>query len=370
MKITNAILKEKKALKGNGYVIKLPAFIASFFSVLFSLSIVFELSNIVDGIVLGFLSVFTVLFLMLNEKIKVKEIKQFYAGKKIALIPFGITFVISVILSSLGIYFWTNKSFKQEQKLNTNTIEKISRIKASYSNKTDSVLSLFFEDTKQYARLDNDLIYWKNKSAATLKERDVIREHIRDIELRIDNNREIFNQKNKTKLALINDQMENEISLINDKRQTSKNVIERNSLISYIFLVMILITEIGIIILNKDVVKLQLKISNVVNTNQGEKYMIARKLLQSLYLAKDRNNIVNMFHALHSPALDKLSWDDQKKFKQVKNVYNLFINLGILNEGQLIPTKQDKKILQNKIVLNEKNAFKKFDNYYEKLFSL
>ena len=370
MKITNAILEEKKALKGNEYLIKLPAFIASFFSVLFSLSIVFELKNIVDGFVLGFLIVFTVLFLILNEKIKVKEIKQFYAGKKMALLPFSITFAISLILSSIGIYFWTNKSFKQEQSLNKNTIENISSIKANYSNKKDSILSLSFEDTKQYTGLENDLNFWKKKSAATLTERNEIREHIRNIELRINNNRNIFNQKNKSKIALIDQQMNNEISFINENKQSSKNLIEHNNYISYIFLVMILITEIGIIILNKDVAKLQIEIASVANTDQGEKYMIARKLLQSLYLAKNQHNMVNMFHALYSPALNKITWTDEKKYKQVKNVYNIFINLKILNEGKLIKTKQDKHILENQIIVSEKEAFKRFDNYYEKFLNL
>lgn len=370
MKITNAIQREKEALKENGFLIKIPAIIASFFSILFSLSIVFELSNIVDGFVLGFLVVFTILFLILNERIKVKEIKQFYLGKKLALLPFSITFAISLILSSLGIYFWTNDSFKQTENLNVTTNEKIVKIKTRYSNKKDSVLSLSFEDSKQYATLLDDLNFWKKKSAATLTERNEIREHIRKIELNIDKERAIFNEKNKIKIGYIDSQMVNEMSLINENKKSRENFIEHNNFISYIFLIMILITEIGIIILNKDVAKLHLKIATIANTIESEKYLVARKLLQSLFLAKNRKNMVNMYHALHSPALNKLNWNDESKYKAVKNIYNIFINIGILNAGKLVETKPGKKILYNKIILTEKQAFKVFDSYYEKFLNL
>ena len=109
------------------------AFIASVFSVIFALSIVFELRNIVSGFVLAFLIVFIVLFLILNEKLKVENVRKLYKGNKKGIIPFGLTFVISVTLSSIGIYLWTNKSMDAKIEVSESTISQEILIQKSYN---------------------------------------------------------------------------------------------------------------------------------------------------------------------------------------------------------------------------------------------
>lgn len=103
MNITKQILKESTIFNLDSDK-KLSALVASIFSVLFSLSIVLELANIVNGIVLIFLTIFTVLFLITNERIKVQQLKNVYKGSKKSILPFMVTFVISIVLSSIGIY--------------------------------------------------------------------------------------------------------------------------------------------------------------------------------------------------------------------------------------------------------------------------
>ena len=370
MKLTKTILEEKQTIKANKSI-KIPALIASIFSVLFSLSIVVELSNIVNGIVLAFLAVFTALFLIMNERIKVKEIKQFYSGKKLALIPFVITFLISVFMSSLGVYLWTNKSFKANQQIASNNIEKITEIKSDYFNQISELESKVFEDTKEYETFQEDLKFWKTRRAANVKERSNHRKEVKNIQNKIEKAKENFNQKIESKINILNNRMNTEIDLINNTTDIQKSNINRNDNISMIFLIMILITEIGIIILNKDVAKHQLKIDVLVNSKQAENFVIARKVLETLYLSKPVNDVVNLLHALYSPVLVKLNWDDTKKFKEVKKLYNTFINIGILDsKTTMIETNKGGKVPQNKIVLNESEAFIKFDNYFEKLLNI
>ena len=102
-----------KLMKFSDYV---PATIANIFSVIFSTSIIMELRGIVNGYVLILLSVFIILFLIQNEIIKVKEIRKVFAGSKNALLPFSITFIISVCLATIGMYFFTNKAAEIKDK--------------------------------------------------------------------------------------------------------------------------------------------------------------------------------------------------------------------------------------------------------------
>ena len=367
MKITNEILKYK-----NSFTIekdkRISAFIASLFSIIFSLSIVFELSNQVSGYVLAFLSLFTVLFLVANETIKVRQVKSFYSGKKGALIGATVTFILSLSLSSIGIFFWTNNSGEETNIINKERLESKSNIESEYLSQIDDLNTSSFEETKKYLDLDNDLTYWKDKSAGSLEERNTIRDHIRAIE----NKRVLASEDFKlTKKSRI----DNTIKIMNSKLNISEieannNIsnLNTNNFVSIVFFIMILLTEIGIVVLNKDIALHESKLKLFSNSVQADNYVICRKLLESLYLS-NKKGLVTIQDALYSPVLNKLNWDDEKKWTEVKKLYNVLINIGILTDSKMVK-KGTKKIITNMIVSDESLAFNKFDNYFEKMLTL
>lgn len=364
MKLTNQILKEGVSKYQLDFDKRVVALIASIFSVIFSLSIVFELKTVVDGYVLFFLGVFTVIFLITNERIKVQEFKKFTKGHKRSLVPFLFTFVISVVLSGVGIWFWTNKTLSKELSINTDKVTSIQEVKLKYSDKKEAILNSDYTQTSDYQILSNDLNFWKNKSSYTLVERTEKYNYIKEIESKIEQSKLSFNQKNDKLLADINQMEETELSLINDRVNGEKTNLDRNNAISMIFFIMIIITELGIIILNREIAEYEIKLNKLGESTIGVHYMVARKLLQSLYLLNN-HGIVDLKTALYSPVLYKLKLDRDDKFNLVKKQYNLFIRLGILNEGEIL-----NKIPTNKILLSEKEALNKFDLYYNKLLTL
>lgn len=346
------------------------AIIASVFSVLFSLSIVFELKNVVNGFVLGFLVIFVMLFLVLNERIKVESIKKMYRNERKSIISFSITFIISVTLSSIGIYLWTNKSFNEKIKTSDTKANEIVLIKEKYNNKISEVASFKFSDTELYNELKESVDFWKSRRAADFEERSYIRTQIKKAEDEFFNARLSFEDKQNNNVQELKELMNAEISRLDTMSNNKLEVIDYQSNISYIFLIMILITEIGIIILNKEVVSVENDIESLISNTEAKKYLLARSVLISLFLTKNKDNKTTITHALHSSPVNDTFKDEDKKWNAVKNLYNLFINLGILDDGEVKKNKEGKNILINTIILNEKEALKKFDEYYDKLLSI
>lgn len=369
MKITKLIL-DRTELKNKFLTAKIPANIASVFSVLFSLSIVVELSNIVEGSVMFILGIFTVIFLLLNERIKVVEIKKFYAGNKKAVVPFLITFMISLALSSIGIYFWVNKTIDIKNQSNTEYVTKIAEINKDYNNQINNLkVSNVFEGTTEYKDLHESLQYWKTRRPANLEERNLIRENIQTIESKISDAKLVFNTSLENQIAELKQLQSNDISIVENSNNNIVSTIDSNNQITIIFLIMIVLTELGIVILNKDVAKIENRFEELTNTKLANNYLIGRKVLISLYLSANKQGTVNMLQALYSPVINKLTWSDEKKWSETKKLYNMLINVGILSDGK-VRVRNGKQIMYNNIELPENKALKIFDNYYDKILSL
>lgn len=346
------------------------ALIASVFSVIFALSIVFELRNIVSGVVLVFLVVFIVLFLILNEKLKVENVRKLYKGNKKGIIPFGVTFLISVTLSSIGIYLWTNNSMDAKIEVTESTISQEILIQKSHQNKIDGINATKFSDTDQYIELKESIAWWKNRRAANVDERAEIRTTIETKENELAEARDIFNTKKVNQIGEINKMMNVEILKLKTVSNNDLSMINFQDKISYIFLIMILITELAIVVLNKEMAETEIEKNDIINTAQAKKFLLARKVLLSLYLTKGLDNKTTITHALYSQPVEKMNISKDKKWDSVKNLYNLFINLGILDSGELVKTKNKKRVLCNTFLLEETEAMERFDNYYNKLLTI
>lgn len=357
--ITNTVLKENNR-SFLTILDKLPAIISSVFSVIFALSIVLELSNIVQGFVLGFLVVFIVLFLLMNETIKVKMIKRLFNGNvKGSIIPFAITFMLSIALSSIGIWFWTNKTAEINSTSKLEQVTSISDVKQKYNVLLVDLHNNTFDQTEEYKSLNKDLAYWKSRRAGDIEERKELRVNVKNTQLKIDEQRTLFNKNIQSQIANTTKLMNDEISIIDVNFDNKTNDGERNSFISYIFLSLILITEFAIIILNKILVEKESHMNDFVTGDAAKKYMIERNILSNVFLTKKVGDEITINNIKYSTSAKGVVFGD------IKMLYNILMNIGILSEAI-----DDKKILTNTLLVDENKAIEMFDTYYDKYFKL
>ena len=360
MNYTNLIKNETKQ-DFNNVLEKVFALIASFFSIFFAMSIVLELANIVQGYVLIFLAIFICLFLLFNEWVKIKSLRNLFLINNKSLFTFILTFILSIGLSGIGVYFWTNKSADITDNNNIEKIEKIKEVNNEFLIKISEVQNKSFEQTTEYKSLFDDLTYWQKRRAADLQEREYIRKQIAGIQSRIDQGRKTFNSAKDQAISQYNTLKDSEIEVINSDYSKTKNKANRNNFVSYIFFSLIIITEFAIIILNKNLAEKQKKINEFVSGKDAKMFIIGSKLLTSLYLSKSKDQKVTINTAKYSVVNNDnvLDWDE------IKKLYNLYISLGILSDGEKI-----NNVLSNVILLTEEEAQKKFQMYFEKHFSL
>jgi hypothetical protein len=351
----------------------IPALIANIFSIIFSLSIVLELKNIITNIyVLILLSVFVILFLVYNEVTKVQYVRKVFKGVKSAIIPLIITFIISLTLASIGIWLFTNKSIDINNNNNMEKVVKINDISYKYQTKINDINNnMVYETSKEYQSLNNELYYWKHVTSATLIERNDIRNRIDKIQNDIQSQRTIFNENKRLSINQLNTLLNNEINIVNTQYNNNTTKSNKNNFISYIFLSLIIITEFATIVLNKNIAEKQILRDEFLNNNPiVNKYIISKNILTSIYLTS-YNNTTNIEKAKYSD-VNKFEWND------LSLLYNQFINLGILDPGEIIEHKsldkeyneKIKKVLTNKFMVNEVEAQHKLDSYFEKLLNM
>ena len=348
----------------------LPAILTNIFSVIFSLSIVIELRKCIDNIiVLSILSVFVVFFLIMNEIIKVKEIRKVYRGFKNSIISFVVTFLISITLASIGMYFFTNKSMDVKDNSNINLSIAINEIKLKFEDKINNVNNNVFENSETYNSLNKELYYWKHVSAATLIERNDIRLRIDKLQNDIQKERINFNNNKDSQVKKLIELQNNEISVTESKYNKVMNTTKKNDFITYIFLSLIFVTEFATIVLNKHIVEKQLSLDEFVNGDLAKMYTVSSNILTTLYMTS-RNNETNIEKAKYSYSNkdNVLSWED------ITRLYNILIDLGILDNGEIreidLPNGNVKKLLYNKFLVSESEAHQIFDNYFEKYFKI
>lgn len=356
------IVREKNTIKLMKFFDYVPPVMANIFSVVFATSIIFEIKDILSGPMVALLSVFIVLFLVQNEIVKVKEIRKvFTGGNKNSLIPFLITFIISISLSSIGMYFYTNKS--NEIKDNS-TIEKniaINDIDQKYNEKLDALYNKNFEESPDGIRILEELNYWKSKSSATLEERTEIRERIDNLQKTLMGQKVVFNETKNKQIKELKDLAENEKNIELSKFDGKVNKTKTNDFISYIFLSMILIVEFATIVLNKNLVEKTKYVDQFVSSKFAKKYLISSNMLSALYLSA-KNNMVNINNAKYS----FVNKDNLLEWDEIKEIYNIFISIGILSEGEHVG---EKELLTNELLLSETEAQKKLDMYFERFFN-
>jgi len=368
MKNLTQVVRDEQKLKLMNFIDYLPALIVNIFSVLFSTSIILELRGVVNGWVLILLSVFIIYFLIQNEVFKVKYIRKVFKGNKNALLPFVGTFVLSVSLATMGMYFYTNKSNQIRDLGTLDKSEQLNQIRQKYQIQIDNINNLSYETSKSYEALQQELKYWKKASANDIDERKDIRSKVNSIQNDINKQRDLFNIDKNSRINGLNNLMLSETTIAENKFTNKVNKSKTVDFISYVLL--ILITEFSTIILNKNVVEKHNVVEQLIDSKLAKTYIIASNILSSLYMtSKDGWISINNAKYSYANKDNVLSWDE------IKQIYNNFISLGILIDSDIrihndIATGEEKKVLFNRLALNETEAQDKLNQYFDRFMRM
>ena len=178
--------------------LKIFLFVASFFSVFFSASIVLKLEGIIPLPLLILAGVFIIFILSANEYFKITHLKNKFNQQKHSFFLIIFTFSVSVVASAIGIYFFINQSDKIDAENNSEFIQAKLTIKKMYTEKIDSVKSLPLHNL-QYAELTKSIEYWKTRVCRTNEERDQARANVIIVEKeRVDLEEQLKNDRDKT----------------------------------------------------------------------------------------------------------------------------------------------------------------------------
>lgn len=355
----------------NNLFVNIAAKIASVFSILFAMSIVYELRNHVDLWLLIMLSIFISFFLIVNEVIKVRSIKAMYNNKLKSLLTFLFTFILSLSLSTIGIYLWVNKTDNiNSESLISKAVES-NDLKSYYRMQIDSIRNNKFESTEEYNDLNKSLSFWKSRKATDLEERANIRENIIKIENQIQTNRKEYYNNQKLSISNLENELQSKLDIVDVKFTNQSKEVNKNNFLTYILLTLIVVVEFAIIYLNNNIAKVETEFIQYTNNDVVKKYKVGRKLLECLFLTsnrvvKDDNSTelitnINKAKYSHVNKLENLQWED------LIELYNLYIDLDILDRGFV--KKKDESdengVLTNKFQVEDiESALKRYDQYY------
>lgn len=344
--ITDQILKQQSD-KIPGYTVNsIASVIASFFAAVFSLSILREVKIEEPGVFI-LLLVFTILFLSYNEYIKVGELRKKFSGKGGSITLIIITFLISIVLSGIGIYLWTNKtlesSIANDKILYSSTLS----VENKFNRLIDSVSNISITNDPEYKRLKTDLSYWKYRNAADIEERTQIRERVKKIEEDLNQLSTSFKKEKENTILRYQNLKKVEIDNINSSFKNENKYISRNNNLSLIFFIIVLITKFVIILLAKEHASIEKKKNNILESEVTKRFVSQYKFVTDILSRKDKITFDDVVFSSHF----KFSKDPDKKNKEVKNIYYFLCD-----------------IKASEAPLHEAQA--KLKNYYENIINL
>lgn len=364
------LIKSKNTKKFGLWFNQIPAYSASLFSVIFSTSIVYEFKDSLGGLSLFIVGAFILSFMLINEALKIINIRKVYKGVKSSLLPFSFTFLISVCIASISIYYFTNKGQILTDNSKINKSIEVNRIEQKYGLKIDSLKNVNrFESSNEYKSLKINLEYWQNRKAMTLDERNLINQNISSIQNDINKSKEIYNSNLNNNINELVNLKNKEIDILDSYHSKDINKIKTTNFLTWILVIIMLITEIGIIYLNKFIAEDEKNKDDFSKSPLAKKYVLGRYILETIYLHKDENNTTNINVAKYSYGLinNIQKWDGTTvdKWDELKGIYNLYISLGILDKGSVI-----NEVLTNNVLMSNEDALTMYDTHHEKFFSI
>jgi hypothetical protein len=356
--ITSIILDSEKRsfVNWKNYI---PSVLSAFFSVFFSISIVLELKTIITGFELVLFGLFILFFLVYNEKIKFKELNQKFRNQKYNLFTLIFTFMISISLSTIGIYLWTNKTTQiknnQNETVNIQTAELTKQYNSLITNIENKDINLFTE----YQNEHNNLTTWKKRSALDMEERKLITSNIEKTQNNLLFIQANFNNKKQNEINRLKISLQSELQVLNIKNNNTIDNMRKNDFISYLFILLTLIVEFATINFNKELSKFQTEKNDMINSPLANTYKTYYKILYGIYTSKTIDNMLDINDIKYSPA-NTLQWNDTKVY------FNLLNTLKVIN---ICKTNEDTKQAKAKILMNESDALNKLTEYFNRIIN-
>lgn len=296
---------------------KISEVLASLFSILFSMSLIKELKAVgSEWYVFYTATCFLILFVIFIEVMKVRELKKKFRGEQNSLMFLIFTFTISLGLSVLGVWLWTDKTYElSEQNLKAKQ-EQVNTISSTYSQKIDSIQSIDITASIQYKDLKKARLYYQYIRTEDEVEKQVNRKKVAELSDAI-NDLNLSSAKSKQEsISLMKERMNIAIEQVNESYNGNKEKESRNNTISWIFFIIVAITEFIIVIIQKEQAN-----PDINRINEESKLMVNTVTYLSLKNKKGKFDI-NDFK--YSPFIKGIEdWD------RVKKLYNLLLEVGI-----------------------------------------
>ncbi len=356
MKTSEILIEEKK--KTDYKVSHIPNLIVSFFTIVFAISIVFEIRNIIGEFMFIILTIFLGLFLIFNEYLKITELKNYFKhnGKGNIMILI-ITFSLSVGLSVIGIYFWVEKTYKSDISNKINDIHVIDSLDVQLKNEImllDNNIKYNLINNNEYKNEYSSLEFNKRQLKQVWKIEDrkpilikinEIENNIRLIELNLNKSKslEIIELKNTYKTKKDN---------LNKIKELGNVQSDKNKFISYIIIILTLLNDFVAIMFAKQTAQKELNKEYFLNSNKVLEYLEYRKFVNIL-LAENKPK--SIFH------INKIMEMSGLEYQKAKHL--LFTVLATTK----IITICDKSTIE--IKLKQQEGLKALDNYYDNYFN-
>ncbi len=356
MNLTNLILGNQR--KELDYSVNYTfSIIISFFTCVFSLSIVFELKESVQPVMFYVLSVFLAAFLIFNEYLKVQELVKFYTPNKQAnIFILLITFVLSIGLSVVGIYFWVNST--QQTELASNSRQQVvsdSLSTEQYKAVQDIEARYSLIDNPSYKQEYSALEFQRRQLKHVWKEvdRKPILANIQAIENNIRQISKDLEAKKNQAIKVLQNQYSTKLQTESKKADILTKNTKRNTVITYIMMFLTLLNDFVAIMGARKVAEATGKKEAFLASDMVVKYLDLRKRLKTFLMRKETGD--KLYITEISKLNPDLEWND---------VSMLF---GILDTTKIIEVTEKSKGL---FLMDRVQALKAFDQYFTEYFEI
>jgi hypothetical protein len=302
--------------------------ILSFFSVIFSLSIIYELSTLgIDLYLVVIFGLFATLLIIVNEIIKVNKLISLFSFNKSTenYVLCFLTVLLSVIVSTYGIYKFLDRSEINSNIIEVKTNDIINDTISFYDNKIEEIKLLNIVDSElfnsQYEIYNNQLNQYisdrDNIKNTNMIYNNNLRDYYKEINMKIDNaNEMLINVNNKfieykneeiRKLIEIKETTINEIK--SNNKESKENINNKNYIIISLFIFFTLLTEFCIIyisikianinVLNKSIKEyndnvFNDKISFIKNIKEFKQYEMYKNIIERICSIKPKGSSITL----------------------------------------------------------------------------
>lgn len=190
---------------------------------------------------------------------------------------------------------------------------------AAYNSKINNLYSINFSGTSEGISLDQSLSYWKSRRAASSEDLQSIRLNVARIEQQRSTAIEQFNLNRKQSEDRLKQELNVKIHQINGAISLKQSNINRNTRITFIFMVLVLITEFMIVFSQKE-------LCNPNQTRISKEYYRVLRLVTNLSLRGFVNRPVDINEVKFSEFMREYEWDE------VKRIFNLLIEIGVIDQ--------------------------------------